>query len=82
MHRSGDYIASANDFSATKWLRSTNKYIDHIKRLTDDNWTAIFAALHRLQESRRREMQVDAGVVMEEHEPLLPADPQTPPQAT
>jgi len=57
-------------------------YVDKIKNdLTDDNWRAIFDALHRLQESRAHEAQVEAGAVLEEHEPLLPADPPTPPPA-
>ena len=55
-------------------------YADKIKNdLTDDNWSAIFNALYRLQESHIKEAQVKAGVVLEEHEPLLPADPLTPP---
>ena len=55
-------------------------YIDKIKNdLTDDNWKAIFDALHRLQESRTHEAQIEAGVTPEEREPLLPADPPTPP---
>ena len=57
-------------------------YINQIKNdLTDDNWRAIFDALHRLQESRAHEVQVEAGVVLEDREPLLPADPPTPPPA-
>lgn len=57
-------------------------YIEKITQdLTDDNWTAIFNALHQLQESRAREAKVDAGIVLEEREPLLPADPLTPPPA-
>ena len=82
LHRSGDYISSANEFSTTNWLRATNMYIDKIKNdLTDDNWMAIFDTLHRLQESRAHEAQVEAGMVLEEREPLLPADPPTPPPA-
>ena len=57
-------------------------YIDKIKNdLTDDNWKAIFNALEWLQEIRAHEAQVEAGVVPEEREPLLPADPPTPPSA-
>lgn len=57
-------------------------YVDKIKKdLTDDNWRAIFDALDRLQETRAQEAQVEAGVVLEEREPLLPADPPTPPSA-
>jgi len=82
LHRSGDYITGTNDFSATNWLRATNMYIDKITNdLTDDNWKAIFNALHWLQESRAHETKVEAGIVLEEREPLLPADPPTPPPA-
>ncbi|KAF9645831.1 hypothetical protein BDM02DRAFT_395302 [Thelephora ganbajun] len=82
LHRSGDYVSSANEFSATNWLQATNVYIDKIKNnLTDDNWRAIFDALHRLQETRAYEAQVEAGMALEECEPLLPADPPTPPPA-
>ena len=57
-------------------------YVDKIKKdLTDDNWRAIFDALDRLQETRAQEAQVEAGVVLEECEPLFPADPPTPPSA-
>ena len=55
-------------------------YVDKIKNnLTDENWRAIFDALHRLQESGAYEAQIEAGVTPEEREPLLPADPPTPP---
>jgi len=55
-------------------------YADKIKNdLTNDNWKAIFNALHWLQESHTYEAQVEAGMVFEEREPLLPADPPTPP---
>ena len=75
-------MTSSNEFSTTNWLQATNRYIDKIKNdLNDDNWRAIFDALRRLQESRTHEAQVDAGVVFEEREPLLPADPPTPPSA-
>ena len=57
-------------------------YVNKIKKdLTDDNWRAIFDALDRLHETCAQEAQVEAGVVLEEHEPLLPADPPTPPSA-
>ena len=82
LHRSGDYVPSTNEFSSTKWIRTTNMYIDKIKNdLTDDNWKAIFDALYRLQESRAHEALVEVGIVPEEREPLLPADPLTPPPA-
>ena len=75
-----DNMLSGNEFSATNWLRATTMYADKIKNdLTDDNWSTIFNALYWLQESRIQEAQVEAGVVLEEHEPLLPADPLTPP---
>ena len=51
-------------------------YADKIRNdLTNDNWKAIFAVLHQLQETHTHKAQVEAGVVLEEHEPLLPADP-------
>ncbi|KAF9643016.1 hypothetical protein BDM02DRAFT_3192316 [Thelephora ganbajun] len=82
LHRSSDYISSANEFSATNWLWATNVYVDKIKNdLTDDNWRAIFNALHRLQETHAYEAQVEAGMALGERELLLPADPSTPPPA-
>lgn len=55
-------------------------YVAKIKKdLTDDNWTAIFNALDQLQESLLHDANVEAGARVEEHEPLLPADPPTPP---
>jgi hypothetical protein len=82
MHRSGNPTPSASEFSSTNWLRATNKYIQKINTdLNDDNWKAIFNAVHQLQESRAHEAQVEVGMVLEEHEPLLPADPPTPPPA-
>ena len=55
-------------------------YINKINNdLTDDNWKAIFNALGQLQETHAHEARVEAGVVLEEREPLLPADPPTPP---
>ena len=57
-----------------------NMYIDKINNdLTDDNWKAIFDALDQLQETCAYEARVEVGVVLEECEPLLPADPPTPP---
>ena len=73
-------MTTANEFSATNWLQATNMYLDKIQNdLTADNWKAIFEALGQLQELRALEDQVEAGVVFKEHEPLLPADPPTPP---
>ena len=58
-------------------------YIKKIENdLTDDNWMAIFDALHRLQDSHTHEAQIEAGATSEEHEPLLPTDPPTPPPAS
>ena len=57
-------------------------YIKKIKNdLIDDNWTAIFDALHQLQDSCMHEAQIEAGATSEKHEPLLPTDPPTPPPA-
>ena len=65
-----------------KWIWTTNMYIDKIKNdLTNNNWKAIFNVLYQLQESHAHKAQVEAGIVLEEHEPLLPADPPTPPPA-
>ena len=77
-HHSGDYIASANEFSATNWIWSTNMYIKKIISPTDDNWKGIFEALYRLQESRAHDAQVEVGAVAEDHESLLPDDPPSP----
>jgi hypothetical protein len=82
MHRSGDYSSNTNEFSSTNWLRATTMYADKIQNdLDDDNWKAIFDALNRLQESCNQEAQVEAGIVLEDREALLPADPPTPPRA-
>jgi hypothetical protein len=81
LHRTGDYLSSSNEFSTTNWLRTTNMYLDKIQNdLTSDNWSAIFKALHQLEDSCARAAQVEAGVTApEDREPLLPADPPTPP---
>ena len=80
LHHTGDYMSCSNEFSATNWVKMTNMYINKINNdLTDDNWKAIFNALDRLQETCAHEARVKAGVVLEEREPLLPADPPTPP---
>ena len=80
-HKSGDYIPGAKDFSTSNWIESTTEYADIIKNdLTDDDWVAIFNALRRLEETRVHEAKVRAGArVAAKHEPLLPADPPTPP---
>lgn len=82
MHVSGDYVSHGSEFSSSKWHATTNLYIDKIQNdLTDDNWTAIFQALHRLQDSRAQadKIQVGAPLVPKQREALLPADPPTPP---
>ena len=56
-------------------------YLDKIKDLNDDNWRAIFDALYQIQEYGAREAQIKAGMVLVDNEPLLPADPPTPPPA-
>ena len=82
LHHSGDYVSNTNEFSSTNWLKVTNMYVDKIKNdITEDNWEAIFNALDRLEETCACEAQVNAGVVPEVREPLLPADPPTPPPA-
>ena len=82
MHLTGDYISNGPDFSSSKWLPVTNLYIDKIENdLTSDNWTAIFRALHDLQEARARDEQIEVGApsTLRQREALLPADPPTPP---
>jgi hypothetical protein len=83
MHLTGDYVRSEGcDFSSTKWLSSTELYIDKIENdLTSDNWTTIFQAMHRLGESDNQDNQVQIGAprVPMPREALLPADPPTPP---
>lgn len=82
MHVTGDYVSDGSEFSTSNWLPTTNMYIDKIQNdLSSDNWTAIFQGLHRLQESQAQDAQIQAGapLVAKEREPLLPADPPTPP---
>ena len=82
MHLTGDYVPSGSNFSSSKWLATTNLYLDKIQNdLTSDNWTAIFQALHHLEEADERDNQIEIGapLVPKEHEALLPADPPTPP---
>ena len=82
MHLTGDYISNGSDFSSSKWLKMTELYLDMIENdLTDDNWTAIFQALHRLQESNEQDgrVQVGASLTPKQRVSLLPADPPTPP---
>lgn len=82
MHLTGDYVSNGTDFSSSKWLSTTELYIDKIQNdLNSDNWTTIFQALHRLQESRARDDQIQVGAppIAKQREALLPADPPTPP---
>jgi len=81
MHLTGDYVAGGSEFSSSKWLPKMEMYVDKIQNdLTSDNWTTIFQALHRLEESRARDEQVEIGapLVPKQREPLLPADPPSP----
>ena len=83
MHKTGDYVTNGGDFSASKWLSTTNLYLDKIQNdLTSESWTAIFRALIRLQEARAQDEQADVGapLVPRERQAFLPADPPTPPQ--
>ena len=82
MHLTGDYIPNGSDFSSSKWLSTTDLYIDKIQNdLRSDNWTAIFQGLHRLQESHTRDGRIEIGAPLTptEREALLPADPPSPP---
>lgn len=82
MHLTGDYISTGSDFSSSKWLATTELYLEMIESdLTGDNWTAIFQALHHLQESdaRNNRVQVGAPRTPKQRESLLPQDPPTPP---
>ena len=82
MHLSGDYVANGSEFSSSKYLPTTDLYLDMIQDdLTSDNWTAIFQALHRLQESHARDEQIEVGApsTPKQRQALLPADPPTPP---
>ena len=52
MHDSGDYVAHSNNFSSSKWLSTTDSYVEKIQKdLTGDNWTQIFQGLHCLRDS-------------------------------
>ena len=82
MHLTGDYISNGSDFSLSKWLKTTELYLDMIENdLTGDNWTVIFQALHCLQESDKQDGQVQVGALLtpKQHISLLPANPPTPP---
>ena len=82
MHLTGDYVSTGSEFSSSKWLATTELYLDKIQNdLTSENWTAIFQALHRLHKSDARDnrIQVGAPSTPKQRNALLPADPPTPP---
>ena len=81
MHLTGDYIPNGSDFSSSKWLNTTNRYLDKIHDLTSDNWTTIFQGLDQLQEADERDecVEIGAPLVPKQREALLPDDPPTPP---
>ena len=82
MHITGDYISNGSDFSSSKWLSMTDRYLEMIENdLTGDNWTAIFQALHSLHKSDARDdlIQVGGPLTPKQCISLLPADPSTPP---
>lgn len=82
MHLTGDYVPNGSDFSSSKWLATTDLYLDKIQNdLTSDNWTAIFEGLYQLQEADERDCQIELGAPLapRQREALLPADPPTPP---
>ena len=82
MHLTGDYVSGGGDFSSSRWLPTTELYLDKIKNdLTSDNWTTIFQALCRLEQSDAKDnkIQLAAPLVSKQREALLPDDPPTPP---
>ena len=82
MHLTGDYVSNGSEFSSSRWLATTDYYLDKIQNdLTSDNWTAIYQGLHHLDESRVQADQVQSGapLVPKQRDALLPADPPTPP---
>ena len=82
MHLTGDYVSNGSDFSSSKWLPTTELYLEMIENdLTGENWTMIFQALHQLQESDTRDGRVEVGAPLtpKQRVSLLPADPLTPP---
>jgi hypothetical protein len=82
MHSSGDYVSNGSEFSSSKWHAVTELYTDKIQNnLTADNWTAIFKALHRLEESNIQDSQIQTGAppIPIQCQALLPDDPPTPP---
>jgi len=82
MHLTGDYVSNGSEFSSSKWLSTTEFYIDKIQHdLTSENWTSIFQALRRHEDSdaQRRRVEAGASPVSRKREALLPVDPPTPP---
>jgi hypothetical protein len=82
MHSTGDYVSNGNEFSSSKWHTTTEFYTDMIQHdLASGDWTKIFKALHRLEESDIQESQIQTGAprILMHREVLLPADPPTPP---
>ena len=80
MHLTGDYISNGSDFSSSKWLTTTQHYIDMIQRdLSSEQWTAIFQALHCLQTTHEKAAQVKIGAPQTPkfRDALLPSDPPT-----
>jgi hypothetical protein len=79
LHRTGERSLAANEFSATNWIEATSRYLNKIKDLTNNEWTNIFGALYRYQELCAAEAKIRAGAILDDDEPLLPADPPSPP---
>jgi hypothetical protein len=73
---------TGSEFSATKCLQETNRYIKKILKLTDDDWEAIYEAVSQVHAARGREAKAETGAAQEEEddddEPLLPTDPPSP----
>jgi hypothetical protein len=50
MNLTGDHVDDRSEFSASKWLATTNFYLEKIQHdLTSKDWTEIFQALHCYQ---------------------------------
>jgi hypothetical protein len=82
MHISGDFVPDDGEFSSSKWIQTTEMYLDKTKNdLTADNWTEIFRAMYRLKEADARSNQIEMGAPLTPvpREALLPDDPPTPP---
>lgn len=84
MHQTGDFVQLPNDFSMTNWNQSTRAFLNIIENdLTDNDWNEIFESLYKFSKSQARSARAKVGAPTDEpvHEPLLPADPRTPPRA-